>query len=396
MRILLVGNYALDRQASMARYADMLARQMQLRGHVVEVIRPGIVLGGITQQPFLQKWLGYIDKYLIFPIKLRSRVKGFDLVHICDHSNSMYLAHIGSIPSSITCHDLLAIGAAQGRYPEQRISWSGKLQQRWILRHLSNANAVVCVSQNTASELAQFVPDLQRRLAVIPNAVDSDWSPAPRRDIAEMRRRVRIGADEQYLIHVGANLWYKNRLGVLRIFKLMQDKLAPKGPQLRLVMAGVPFSPEMRHFVQRNLPAESVIELTEVNDADLRTLYSGAAALLFPSWHEGFGWPIVEAQSCGCPVITSKRAPMTEVAADSALLIDPADEPGAAAMIAENFAYLPQLREAGLANAKRFNPEVVSAAYEAFFAGVLRIRRSGDVMVTRKDAEVETRATHGR
>src|SRR5665213_631977 len=61
MRILLVGNYALDNQASMLRYADMLCRHMNSRGHMAEVIQPPIV-GGLVAQPTLRKWLGYIDK----------------------------------------------------------------------------------------------------------------------------------------------------------------------------------------------------------------------------------------------------------------------------------------------------------------------------------------------
>ena len=132
MRILLVGNYVLDNQASMLRYADMLCRHLTLRGHEVEVIRPRVIVGNLAVQPLLRKWLGYVDKYVFFPSQLRSRARDFDLVHVCDHSNSMYLPAAGARPASITCHDLLAIGSAQGRYPQQEISLSGKVQQRWI------------------------------------------------------------------------------------------------------------------------------------------------------------------------------------------------------------------------------------------------------------------------
>src|SRR5207302_6886255 len=139
-------------------------------------------------------------------------------------------------------------------------------------------------------------------------------------------------------------------------------------------------------FNQRNLPAGSVMEVASPTDDDLRALYSGATALLFPSLYEGFGWPIAEAQSCGCAVITSSRPPMTEVAGGAALLIDPMDEAGAAATIAESLPNLSRLREPGLANAKRFDPEVVFTAYEGFFAGILRTRRSGDVVVAPNEA----------
>ena len=101
-------------------------------------------------------------------------------------------------------------------------------------------------------------------------------------------------------------------------------------------MAGAPWSEKMRNFVTANNLGGGVIEIVDPSNEDLRSLYSGAAALLFPSLYEGFGWPLIEAQSCGCPVITSNRPPMTEVAADAALYIDPANESEAAAFIAAN------------------------------------------------------------
>jgi len=61
-----------------------------------------------------------------------------------------------------------------------------------------------------------------------------------------------------------------------------------------------------------------VVFLGNVRSAALEALYSVAAAFLFPSLEEGFGWPLIEAQACGCPVITTARPPMSEVAGDAA------------------------------------------------------------------------------
>jgi glycosyltransferase involved in cell wall biosynthesis len=375
MRILLVGNYILDNQSSMLRYADMLCRQITLRGHQVEVIQPQPVIGNLVSQRTIRKWLGYVDKYLLFPGKLRERSLSFDLVHVCDHSNSMYLPHTGGRPASITCHDLLAIASAQGRFPERNISTTGKVQQRWILKHLAAARNVVCVSDNTARELASLSNGACQNISVIPNPLNFHGSPAPEETVLHLRNRLGIAADEQYLFHIGGGHWYKNRLGVLRIFDLLTKILrATSAPPLRLVMAGEPWSSEMREFVAANNLQLSVIEVVEPSDEDLRSLYSGAAALLFPSLFEGFGWPLIEAQSCGCPVITSNRSPMTEVAGSAALYIDPANERTAAALIAQNLDCLPLLREAGFRNVKRFDPDQVVPAYETFFAAVAESR----------------------
>lgn len=368
MRILLVANYAPDNQQSMSRYAEFLRNQMLLLGHHAEIIRPRPIVGDRVVQPSARKWLGYVDKYLLFPFRLRARSRGFDLVHICDHSNSMYLPHTAGRPASITCHDLLAVASAAGCYPQQNISSTGKIQQRWIRKHLAHARHVVCVSHNTAREFAAHV----RRdapVTVIPNALSISPGGASSTSISELRTRLGLAADAPYLFHVGGNVWYKNRLGVLRIYHALRQQahLSAARP-VRLVMAGAPFTPPMREFVQANQLQDEVIEVVEPSDEELCTLYNGALALLFPSLYEGFGWPIIEAQSCGCPVITSNRPPMTEIGEDSVLYIDPDDEPAAAAKIAANLHRLPSLREAGLRNVSRFDPHATALQYETFFA----------------------------
>ncbi len=361
----------------MLRYAETLRRQMLLRGHQAELIQPRPVFGNLVAQPALRKWLGYIDKYILFPRRLRGRAKGFDLVHVCDHSNSMYMAHTGTCPVSITCHDLLAIRSAMGHYAGQKRPFSGKMQQRWILKHLAEARNVVCVSANTARDLAAICGGATQRVTVIENMLDPAYeSPATEESVLRLRKRLGIAQGERYLVHVGGENWYKNRFGVLRIFGLLLERLRCVGaPALRLAMAGRPLTGKMRGFVAANLPRGSVIEVVGPSDEELRALYTGATALLFPSLHEGFGWPLIEAQSCGCPVITSNRSPMTEVAGAAALYIDPSDEAAAAASIAAGIDGLARLREAGFRNARRFDSAAIVPAYENFFAAVAQTRR---------------------
>jgi glycosyltransferase involved in cell wall biosynthesis len=231
---------------------------------------------------------------------------------------------------------------------------------------------------NTARDLAALSGRRVPTGVVIPNALDFDCAPAAEERVQRLRERLGIAAGERYLLHVGGNVWYKNRLGVLRIFKAVRERLGGEDSALRLVMAGAPFTAEMRDFVTANLRAGSVIEVVDALDEDLWSLYTGAEALLFPSLEEGFGWPLIEAQRCGCPVITSDRQPMTEVAGSAALYMDPEKEEAAAVVVVENLGRLGELRERGFENARRFDPEVVLPAYEGFFAGMLRTRRRGD------------------
>jgi glycosyltransferase involved in cell wall biosynthesis len=384
MRILLVGNYALDGEASVSRYAEMLCRNLRLRGHLVELIHPRPILGRLVRRSAPRKWLGHVDKFLLFPLKLTSAAQGFDLVHICDHANAMYLAHTGGIPASITCHDLLDLAAAQGRIPSKRVPARFRARQLQILLHLQQAKNVVCLSSKTSCELGSMHVNASQCRVVIPNAVEVEQVSISADRVAAARRRYGLADTERYLLHVGGERWFSDRLGALRIFYMVQERV---GDGLKMIMAGAPLTTEMREFAAANLPQGSVIEMAGMTQDELWPLYAGAAGLLYPSLYEGFGWPIAEAQTCGCPVITSDRAPMTEVAGPAALYIDPRDEAGAANAIVAKLDAISSLCQAGLENAKRFRPEVVFASYEGFFKGLLRTRRSSDVVIAPNEAE---------
>jgi hypothetical protein len=133
MKVLLISNYLPDRQQSMLRYAEMLHCELKARGHDARIVHPPAVLGGTAFLPgLLKKWIGYVDKYVFAPAYLRKQVHDADLIHICDHSNAMYLRLVGNKPALITCHDLLAVLAARGVYPNVRTGFTGRILQRWI------------------------------------------------------------------------------------------------------------------------------------------------------------------------------------------------------------------------------------------------------------------------
>ena len=121
----------------------------------------------------------------------------------------------------------------------------------------------------------------------------------------------------------------------------------------------------------RFAPEGRVIEAADATCEELEALYGNALALLFPSFEEGFGWPILEAQACGCPVIASRRPPMTEVAGEAAILIDPAEPQAAAMAIAAGLKGSEQLRAAGFKNLKRFDAEAIADRYCAFYESIL-------------------------
>jgi glycosyltransferase involved in cell wall biosynthesis len=329
MRILVVANYPPDRQNSMARYAALLHSELLKRGHAAEVVQPRPIATTLVRSGSrIFHWLAYLDKFVFFPPLLWLRARHADIVHVCDHSNSFYLRWTGNTPNLITAHDALAIRSGLGQIPQNPTRWSGVRLQHWILRGLRHAQRIVCVSDKTRRDFEALLPN-GPEMTVIPNPLSEYFRPARAQDVKGMRATLGLAAEDEYLLHVGKDSWYKNRPGALRIFAELRKH--PRSSRVKLIMAGAPLPKALRSIATE--PA-SVIECAAPTDEQLRALYTGALALLFPSFEEGFGWPILEAQACGCPVITSDRPPMRGVAGNAAILIDPEDAPAAAKEIA--------------------------------------------------------------
>lgn len=314
-QILLVVNYLPDGQKSMLRFAAQLKAGLSENGVSAAVFQPRVVAGRIRAGTTgLGKWLGYIDKYLIAPIELRWRVHSLPaqnrIVHICDHSNAIYTKTLRRIPHLVTCHDLLAVRSALGEIGANRPRWTGRQQQAMILRGLKRSRMIVSVSQATLDDVQRLVGKKEDWLHSIPNSLDAEFIDEANRELADPKPRppakLALTAEASYVMHIGGEKWYKNRKAVLQIYA----QLVVKIPDLHLVIVGPPFSESALKETGCAELADHIHYLNDISDTELRQLYRAAEMLLFPSIMEGFGWPILEAQACGCPVLTTGAEPM--------------------------------------------------------------------------------------
>jgi len=324
--VLLIGNYPLDRQQSMQRFTNMMLQGLSAAGIAAEVVAPTPVFGKLLgAENSIGKWLAYIDKFVLFPRKLRARVRrGSTIVHIGDHSNAMYGNGNKNVPVVVTCHDLIAVRSALGEELHCPVSFTGRLLQRWILRSLRRADAVICVSDATRDDAEHLVARRgpSPKLEVIKNGLNYPYHELTQSEALARLKNV-PGLELPFVLHVGSNLPRKNRAGVLRIFARTKDKW-----RARLVFAGDVLDSEQLGLAKRLGIADRIVEIKDASDQLLEALYTSATTLLFPSLSEGFGWPIIEAQACGCPVVCTNIPPMPETAGDAGLFHDAADEAG--------------------------------------------------------------------
>ncbi len=358
----------------MLRFAAALADGLRIAGVDVQVVRPEPVFGRLKAGATgAGKWLGYLDKFLLFPRRLRRLAATADLVHICDHSNAVYVRHVAARPHLVTCNDMLAIRSAQGEFPQNPTGWTGRILQRWILAGLRRASRLTCISAATQHDVLRLAGHLPEKVSV--TYMGQNFPYAPVLEIAEAAARRRGGAtgDEAvwaryglprgpYILHVGGAQWYKNRAGVVAMHAALRSRLGPRAP--RLVLVGPP------------LVGPDVETMANVDNETLAALYSGAELLLFPSLEEGFGWPIIEAQACGCRVLTTNKAPMTEVGGTAAFYLDdPTDaQAGAVALeriLSQDEAARAESVRAGIENAARFSTSRMVGEYLAIYREVL-------------------------
>lgn len=370
MKILLIANYLPDGQQSMLHFANMLYKGLIELKHDVRLIRPKPFFNFFKQSyKGLGKWLGYLDKFIIFPIRLVKAKHWADIVHICDHSNAIYTRYLKDIPYIVTCCDMLAIRSAQGEFKENSTRWTGRQLQKMILNGLNKAQYVVCISKATRDDLLRISNLKPEKTSIIYMGLNYPYSPMQYEKASGRLKSLKKNIKYPFILHVGKSSWYKNRLGVLNIFRhmLRSNEIS----NLNLIFAGQKLTKEMHRYIKQYHLEQKVIGIISPKDEDLDALYSLAEALIYPSLQEGFGWPIIEAQACGCPVFTTNRAPMTEAGGDAAIYFDPYKPEETAYIIVKNLKYKDRIKEKGFLNIKRFNTEKMMEEYIKVYQKIL-------------------------
>ncbi len=376
MKVQLVGSFARDRQQSMLRFCALLEVELLKAKHSVRVIRPDSRLARIGRPGNgVGKWIGYIDKFVLFPARLRVAAEWADVTHICDQAYGWYTRFLREFPHVVTCHDLIAVRCAQGEFPGLNTRWSGKKYQQMTVQGLRRARHLICDSEATRSDVLRLCKVPASRTSVVFPALNFTYRPAGEKEKIRRLGRFGIEPSERFLLHVGASGWYKNQLGVVRIFERLVA--SSEARDLCLTMVTDKTTRDVKTLLGKYGLQSRTRMLSDVECEDLRALYSGATALIFPSLCEGFGWPIIEAQACGCPVFTSDRAPMTELGGEGAVYIDPENPRAAAEKILESLPYPSRMRVAGLANVRRFSPDKMVAGYVSSYAEAIRTGSGG-------------------
>lgn len=377
-KVLLIGNYEHDLQESMQRFANLLVVELPKHGVAVEIIRPRPLLGRLKPSPTgVGKWLGYLDKFVLFPRELKSKLRALSLddetrlvVHVCDHSNAFYTPHLKDVPHLVTCHDLLAVRGALGEDTDCPASPTGRFLQRMILSGLKHSRYVACDSGATRADLLRLASkEMSTKSSVVLLSTNYGYKPVDRPTASRSLQRFRqLDLDQPYLLHVGHNMKRKNRAAILRIMARIKEQW-----QGNVVFAGDPLDDVGLQLAESLGIRDRVVQVAKPSNAEIEALYSMAFALVYPSRAEGFGWPIIEAQACGCPVVCSDQTSVPEVAGNGAIVCGVDDHEAFAEAILRltDEAYRKTLIQAGHDNLMRFSLDRMMSDYVSIYRSLL-------------------------
>ena len=190
--------------------------------------------------------------------------------------------------------------------------------QKWILKYLKKAEKIAAVSTLTLHQLQELTKREPKNWSVIYNAFNDHFWIMDKDDARAVIKKNGIETDQPFILHVGSGHARKNR-------KLLLDTVSNTKSQqhYNIVYAGEkPEQSLINHAKQLGLE-DRVVAVVKPDHETLVALYNSCHAFVFPSLSEGFGWPAIEAQACGAPVIASNVPPMPEVSGNGALYCDP-------------------------------------------------------------------------
>ena len=369
---------------SMPRFARMITQGMHARGHSADEWTATPFFYKLPAPARFKKWLGYIDRFIVFPLQVRWRLRQLPaetLFVFSDQALGPWVPLVAKRPHVIHVHDFMALRSSLGEFVQNPTGWSGRQYQAMIRRGFGHGQGFVSVSKKTRTDLHRFLPSEPPLTEVVYNGLNFPFRRMSRTEYMPVLSEAGLSVPASgFLLHVGGNQWYKNRLGVLEIYEAyIQREQNP----LPLWMVGAPPTVSMKTIAQRVINKGEVRFLAGLSDDQVCAAYSAARLLIFPSLAEGFGWPIAEAMACGCPVLTTDEAPMTEVGGDTAFYIpirpntepdDWATQSGKRVMDILALASVEQQHrlEQGFRQATKFDTQHTMNAYEKIYQQVVK------------------------
>ncbi len=273
--------------------------------------------------------------------------------------------HKTGVKSVVTIHDLIF-----ERYPHQYHRIDRLIYRKKTRYACEKADSVIAISEQTKKDLVGYYAIREEKIKVCYQSCDPSFSELlDDEKISAIKAAYRL--PEGYFLYVGSVIERKNLLNVCRAMSSLSSK---SDLPLVVIGQGKAYLRKVREFISENGLNRRVIFLSDFRDPTLRhfsdgkdlpAIYQGAAALIYPSFFEGFGIPVLEALWSRLPVITSGISSLTEVGGGAAIYVDPGNAEeiaGAMLKITGDGALAEAMKNKGRIHAQEFTAEKCAAA----------------------------------
>lgn len=279
------------------------------------------------------------------------------------------------IASVVTIHDLFP-----ELYPKDFKPVDVKIYRTKLRYACGNANKIMAISSETKNHIIDKYGTDPSKIDVIYQSCDPVFSVMEKDERKEYVRQ-KYNLPQQFFLHVGTIIERKNLLNICKAIRIIQKEI---DIPLVVVGKGTVYKEKVKQYLTDNNLQDKVIFLSDrlaaegkkpfVDTADFPALYQLSTAMIYPSFYEGFGLPIIEAMSGGVPVITSTTSCMPEIGGDAAFYAHPQSPEEMAEGFRKFYGdieFRQQSINRGFENAKRFTPELYAKSIMNMYQSIL-------------------------
>ena len=323
MKILIDGRVlAHDHTSGVQRHAQEIIKALQEADSTIVTAIP----------KYKNRYYQQIWEHTLLPFYARK----YDILYCPSNIAPIYLPKRTKL--TMTLHDLAFLD-----FPKQYSSVFQKYYAFLVPKNIQRAEYILTISNFSKKRIIREYPWVKNKISVIHHGISSHFLPSAQ-------------PKSNYVLYVGAMNRIKNFQVLLEIF------LAPefKNIYLKMILPNASTFSDDEHIntlIGRAKEAGNIDIIDQVDQDELKTYYQNAKLFVFPSFHESFGFPPLEAMACGTPVIVSNTTALPEVCGDTALYVDPYSTEDIAKKIQialRNDILLQKLTSMGLAHTKKF------------------------------------------
>ena len=297
-------------------------------------------------------------------VKKDLRQLKIDLYHGLSHEIPIGIQKT-KIKSVVTIHDLI-----HERSPEQYNAIDVKIYRKKFRYACHHANAIIAASEQTKRDIIAYYGTSADKISVCYQSCSHAFA-EPVTDAQKRIVQLRYQLPPRYFLYVGSVIPRKNLMNVCKaIFTLRSDI----NVSLVVIGEGGKYQQQVKDFVKQNSLEKKILFLSESTAArssktfqtatDFPAIYQSAIAMIYPSFFEGFGIPVLEALWSKLPVITSNVSSLPEVGGDAVYYVNPASSAEIAEGMKKLFSdeqFANELKQKGLCQAQKFTPQKCAA-----------------------------------